>query len=108
MVLTFKEAVFGLQMIHDSLWFYVGSVFEGSTDLYPDLWQSSTIRSAGGRILAFQVGGADDWSLSVWHQIPDGPMDFPDEDTNKELLTSNFLKNAQYFIDRDRFFTEPD
>jgi len=94
--MDFFDAVDHLRGIHTELRFSVGSEFEGLTEQFPELWQSSTIRSPAGKILAFQVGEADEWELAYGYQNPDGQLDFADDD-NGELITPNFITNVRVY-----------
>lgn len=96
--MRFKDIVDELKNYHSQLWFKSGSKLSGPTDLYPDEWKASTIVSAGGKLLAFQIRNADEWELAFGHQTPDGKLDFHDDDAEEELITPDFVTNANLYI----------
>ncbi|MBU9834754.1 hypothetical protein J1786_08000 [Rahnella sp. L72c] len=96
--MRFRDIVDELNKYHNQLWFRPGTKLSGFADQYPDEWGSSTIVSAGGRLLAFQIGDADEWELGFGYQPPDGKLDFHDEDQDEELITPNFVSNANFII----------
>ena len=92
--MPFRDIVDELNKYHDQLWFRPGAALSGFAHQFPEEWRSSTIVSADGRLLSFQIGDADEWGLAFGYQTPDGKLDFHDE----ELITSNFVSNANAYI----------
>ncbi|WP_427166997.1 hypothetical protein [Citrobacter koseri] len=96
--MRFRYIVDELNNYHDQLWFRSGTALSGLANQYPDEWRASTIVSAGGRLLAFQIGDADKWELGFGYRTPDGKLDFHDDDLDEELITPHFVSNANVYI----------
>lgn len=96
--MPFKDIVDELNKYHDQLWFRPGAALSGFAHQFPEEWRSSTIVSAGGRLLAFQIGDVDEWGLAFGYQTPDGKLDFHDDDLDEELITPHLVSNANVYI----------
>ncbi|WP_391488835.1 hypothetical protein [Leclercia tamurae] len=92
---TFKQVVFGLQMIHTDLWLSTRSVLDELA--YCDKWRGAEICSTGGRLLAMQVGHPDEWEYTPFYDQPDTGliMDEPDEDS---AITEAFLADVRFWM----------
>lgn len=96
--MRFRDIVDELNGHHDELWFRAGTELTGFAHQFPDEWGPSTIVSAGGRHLAFQIGDADEWKLVSGYQNADGQLDLHDDDLDDELITPDFVSNANVYI----------
>lgn len=92
---TFEQVVFGLQMLHDDLWFSTKAELNELT--HCDKWRGSEISSTGGRILAMQVGHPNQWEFTSLSDKPDTGLiiDEPDEDS---AITKEFILDVRFWM----------
>ncbi|EOV9687704.1 hypothetical protein ACN5L4_003690 [Cronobacter turicensis] len=92
---TFRQVVFGLQIIHKELWFSTNAELSELT--HCDKWRGSEILSTGGRVLAMQTGHPDEWEFTPLSDKPDTGLiiDEPDDDS---AITADFLKDVGFWM----------
>lgn len=72
--MTFLDAVLNLRVRYQELWFYTGTNNPNSDVIKPWCWTYAVIVSPGGKRLASQMGGENEWELDDGYHLPDWPL----------------------------------
>ncbi|EAO6910739.1 hypothetical protein [Escherichia coli] len=93
--MTFEHVVKKLRTFHQALWFCCSSSPEKL--FHADCWKGGMITTTGGKFLAFQIGGPDEWELSSVSDQPDTGLIIDEPDAESEI-TDGFLDEVRFYM----------